>query len=506
MKILKVSLLLLLLNLLLGCGQIFDRQTPETRLGSSARNRPNYGITAKSQGSKLAEVATPQAIAQLSKESDRYRPQVKIVTPRSEQTFNRTEIEIELKVADLPVFRDDKLNLGNHLHLIVDNEPVREIYDLEQPTIIKDLAPGSHTIRVLAVRPWGESYKTEGAYAQTIFNVLAETNDNRPDPNLPLLTYNLPAKTYGSETFLLDFYLTNAPLHAIAKNNPNLMDWRVKATVDGDSFILPDWQAVYLTGIEPGENWVQLELVDEAGQDIENVFNNTVRVFNYDPQQQDTLAKLMKDELSASQAKAIVEQNYYIQPVTESETLENIEESEESKESQVTESIPETLETTKEIPVVETEKQTTTPIEKSNSDVTSSVDRLKKIGSTPPTIIVPTPETSEALTENTAIESDDLNRPEAIQPEVTIVPSDAEKITLVDEKSDSTEAIAASEIPQAESVEITEDEIAIVIAEPEEVSILEETKPEQASKWWKKILVRVRYKLESLVKLLPSDV
>ena len=98
------------------------------------------------------------------------------------------------------------------MNLIVDNEPFQAIYNIDRPITIKNLAPGSHTIRAFAVTPWGESFKNEGAYAQTTFNVLTETNDNRPDFSRPLLTYNSPTGTYGAEPLLLDFYLTNAPL------------------------------------------------------------------------------------------------------------------------------------------------------------------------------------------------------------------------------------------------------------------------------------------------------
>lgn len=299
MKTIKISLILLIILFCsLGCQRL------DNRFLSS--DRPNSGAVLSD--SNLAEVATPRTIARLERTLEEYVPQVKIVAPQSGQTFSQTEINVELAVENLPIFRDEKLQLGNHLNLIVDNEPVKRIYSLSEPVTLKNLTPGTHSLRVFAVRPWGESFKNEEAYAQTTFNVLTETNNNRPDVDRPLLTYSSPTGIYGAEPILLDFYLTNAPLHAIAQNNPQLEDWRVRATVNGTSFTLENWQPVYLTGLKPGENWVQLELVNEAGRNIENAFNNTVRVFQYDPQQSDTLAKLVTDKISLAEAKAIVEQ------------------------------------------------------------------------------------------------------------------------------------------------------------------------------------------------------
>ena len=33
-------------------------------------------------------------------------------------------------------------------------------------------------------------------------------------------------------------------------------DWRIRATIDGTSFIIENWQPIYLTGLKPGDNWV----------------------------------------------------------------------------------------------------------------------------------------------------------------------------------------------------------------------------------------------------------
>ncbi len=263
----------------------------------------------------LSEVATPPLIQELNQSFQQYNPQVSILSPKSDQVFKDDRLSVKLQVKDLPIFKHPELAMGPHLHLILDNEPYRAVYDTNKPVVFKNLAPGTHTLRAFASRPWDESFKNEGAYAQTTFHILTKTKDNNPDPSLPLLTYNSPNGTYGAEPIMLDFYLTNAPLHLVAQENPDYQDWRIRVTINGESFVLDNWQSIYLKGFEKGKNWVQLEFIDEDGNVVKNVFNDTVRLIDYDPKQKDTLAQLVQGKLSLEVARAIVEPNYQAKPI-----------------------------------------------------------------------------------------------------------------------------------------------------------------------------------------------
>ena len=176
------------------------------------------------------------------------------------------------------------------------------------------------TLCVFASRPWYESFKNEGAYAQTTFHVLTKTEENNPDAKLPLLTYSRPNGGYGAEPIMLDFYLTNAPLHSIAETNPDdtMSNWRIRSTVNGESFILDRWQPIYLKGFKPGKTWVKLEFLDNEGQPVKNAFNTTIRLINYQPNGQDTLSKIVRGELTAEEVRGIVDPSFTAKiPVTE---------------------------------------------------------------------------------------------------------------------------------------------------------------------------------------------
>ncbi len=298
---------------LVGCGgSLRDSLTSRIEAPQAAKD----GTSETQRLGQLTEVAPPPVIQQLSQSLEAYQPQVTILSPASDEVLQDTTVSVRFQVQDLPIFKDPELDMGPHLHVILDNQPYQAVYDPDKPLVFEDLPPGTHTLRVFASRPWHESFKNEGAYAQTTFHVFTKTTDNNPDPALPLLTYSRPKGSYGAEPIMLDFYLTNAPLHLVAQENPNddIADWRIRVTANGESFVLDRWQPVYLKGFKPGKNWVQLEFLDEQGNPLKNVFNNTVRLIEYKPKGKDTLSRLVRGELSAEAARGIVEPGYEVQP------------------------------------------------------------------------------------------------------------------------------------------------------------------------------------------------
>ncbi|WP_370583823.1 hypothetical protein [Oxynema sp. CENA135] len=300
--LLKCGLVFVLILGLFGCGDRLETPTlPDEAQTVTLSSTP-----------RVSEVSPPTEIQKLRQVLDRYQPQVEILSPQPEQILETTTVPVKLQVRDLPLFKNADLDLGPHLNVILDNQTYTQVYNPDEPLILEDLTPGTHTLRVFAVRPWEESFKNEGAYAQTTFHLFAKTQEHSPKPDLPLLTYNAPRGSYGAEPILVDFYLTNAPLHWVAREQPDdeIADWRIRVTVNGESFTVDRWDPLYLKGFKPGQNWVQLEFLDETGNPVENPFNNTVRAIAYQPRGKDPLSRLIRGDLSAQEAIAIVDPTY----------------------------------------------------------------------------------------------------------------------------------------------------------------------------------------------------
>jgi hypothetical protein len=305
------------LVLILACGMTSCARSSATTI-APAVEKAAIDPLATTDG-PLSEVNIPNAIAKLAPTLEKYHPQVQILSPQADEILSDDRVTVKLKVNNLPLFKQPELGLGNHLHVILDKQTYQGVYDLTQPLVFKNLTPGTHSLRVFASRPWHESFKNDGAYAQTTFHVLTKTAENNPNPQQPLLTYSRPTGTYGAEPIMLDYYLTNIPSHLVAKQRDNsLTDWRIRVTVNGQQFILGgetsakeySWAPIYLQGFKPGKNWVRLELIDDRGTPIPNVYNDTMAIVTYDPQTKDSLAKLIRGELNPDLAMTLVAPNY----------------------------------------------------------------------------------------------------------------------------------------------------------------------------------------------------
>ena len=295
----------------------------------------------------ITEVSPPTEIQRLSRLLDGYAPQVSIVSPKPDEVLNDTQVSVKLGVKDLPIFKNADFGLGPHIHVTLDNQEYKALYDLKQTVTFENLSAGTHTVRAFASRPWHESFKNKGAYAQATFNVLTKTGENTPEAKTPLLTYSRPVGTYGAEPIMLDFYLANAPSHMLGKDDEVVDDWQVRATIDGQSFTFDRWEPIYLKGLRTGQNWVKLELLEPDGDAIANVSNSTAHLINYQPDGTDTLARLVRGEKIAN-IDAIVNPDY-VPPAPEV--------------------IPAPIESVSPEPAI---TPTTKPIEAPKSEVTSS--------------------------------------------------------------------------------------------------------------------------------------
>ncbi len=351
---------------------------PETSL-LSLEQAPTLPIVQE----KIAEVSPPSVIQQLRSNLDSVQPEVSILSPQKEQVLQESQVKVQLLIKNYKIFQDRELLLGPHLELIVDNQPKQSIYSVEQPITLENLTPGTHTLRVFAVTPWGESFKNEGAYTQTTFHLYSKTSENSPDLKQPILTYNQPQGDYGASPILLDFYLANAPLHVIAQENKedNIEDWRIKVTINGESFYLDRWEPIFLKGFVQGKNWLQIEYVNEKGLSINNAFNSTVRVINYQPEIDDNLSKLIQDQIPLDVARAIIDPDYKkpSPPAIEEVTTEPLEEVTPEPIEVTPEPIEVTPEPLEEVTPEPLEEVTPEPIEVTTEPIEVTPEPLEEV-------------------------------------------------------------------------------------------------------------------------------
>ena len=274
---------------------------------------------------ELTLVSRPQKIEQIMKdrgEQDQAKPTLKIVSPAASATIDGSTVEVKLDLGgDLKGYmphKDPATQKGNHIHVILDNEPYEAYYELGQPFELRNVAAGKHTLRVFPSRPWHESYKNDGAFQMVEFTVKGGGDASKPtttkdgqtmaspmkspaatastsatparegksygqsqagnvDPKKPLLTYSRPKGEYkgeDSDPIMIDFWLLNTKLKGDGG------DYEVRYSVDGKTpKFLDKWEPIWLTGWINGRHRVTLELIDpKTGSVVDNGgYNSTTR-------------------------------------------------------------------------------------------------------------------------------------------------------------------------------------------------------------------------------------
>ena len=220
-------------------------------------------------------------------------PHLSFTAPRMDQVFEGEKVEVLFDLRNYEIGMVDAGKNGQHLHLIVDNEPYKAIYDVSNAITLdpKLLTEGTHVLRAFpsagpkdahgAVEH--ESRKNPGAYAWVRFHVkhkggpLAEF-----DASAPLLTYSRPKGEYkvGSPNqtrFLVDFYVNNAKL--------GKGDYSVVASLDGKKIgEYFEWTRIFAdTPPAAGDHVMTLELFDREGKAVAGPFNKTERKFKVVP-------------------------------------------------------------------------------------------------------------------------------------------------------------------------------------------------------------------------------
>jgi hypothetical protein len=289
----------------------------------------------------LAQVERPQKIKDQTAargEQDQAQPTLRFVEPRDGATVNGSTVSVRLALSgDLKGYhphKDPATNTGNHVHVILDNQPYEAYYEVESgPFELRNVTEGKHTLRAFPSRPWHESYKNAGAFQMVTFtvkgggdaskptttstgqtvadnrnanasNAHANANANAANHNAsaantnaapahegkdmpasqggevdrakPLLTYSRPKGEYkgaDSDAIMIDFWLSNAKLQGDGG------EYRVRYTVDGgEAKFIDKWEPIWLSGWVAGTHKVKLELVDKSGNPVDNGgYNSTER-------------------------------------------------------------------------------------------------------------------------------------------------------------------------------------------------------------------------------------
>jgi hypothetical protein len=239
---------------------------------TAGRGKPSPGAAAAT----LQEVAPPGAVQQLNERLGEHVPDVQIQAPADQSVLPAGPWTLKLQVRDWPLADAGDLGLGPHLVVQLDDEPPLRLRSVEAAAAVTmpELRPGSHRVTVYAARPWGEAVKAPGASRQIRLHRVARNAAELPAPGTAQLIVASPDGLPQSEPVLIDWLLLDAPLQHL-RNDDN--SWRLRISVNGDSFLVDRQTPLWLKGFHRGSNAVQLELLDGRGDPLNPPFNSVVR-------------------------------------------------------------------------------------------------------------------------------------------------------------------------------------------------------------------------------------
>ncbi len=253
---------------------------PARALGFPGRQRGDTAVRTAGLGSprqgSLLEVAPPPAVQELRQALADHEPRVRIVSPANDSLLPAGPWTLHLEVEDWPLVDAGPLGLGPHLVAQLDDRPAIPLTGTEAE--MPALSPGSHRLTVYAARPWGEAVKSPGAYRQIRLHRLAANPLTVPAPGSPQLIPVQPDSAPVQEPVLLDWLLLDAPLQRLRGEGTE--GWRLRVSVNGDSFLVDQQTPLWLSGWRQGENALQLELVDGRGEPLNAPFNAVVAGVN----------------------------------------------------------------------------------------------------------------------------------------------------------------------------------------------------------------------------------
>jgi hypothetical protein len=151
---------------------------------------------------------------------------------------------------------------GQHIHFILDNKPYTALY---KPTHTFTLPINSeHYVMSFLSRSYHESLKNKDAGVLLHFKVDEKGKYHElANPNTPMIFYSRPKGDYvgkDTENVLLDFYVYNTNLAADGN--------KVKATINGNSFVIDKWIPYFIHNAPMGSMKVKLEILDKDGKNI----------------------------------------------------------------------------------------------------------------------------------------------------------------------------------------------------------------------------------------------
>ncbi|WP_271783221.1 hypothetical protein [Aquimarina algiphila] len=244
------------------------------------KKAPNEEDSLNNNIKKEVETVRPKITLEKLEDSPTYvNASLVLDTPENIEVVKSGEMEFSFKVENYELGAQTKgpnaqklanSGKGQHIHFILDNQPYSAHYE---SSFKKEVPEGVHHLVAFLSRSFHESVKNDNSVIVRKLIVGDDPKDTLGlDMKAPTLIYSRPKGEYvgkDTEQILLDFFVLNTTL---SENGH-----KVRATINGEEFMITEWAPQVIKGLPMGEITIQLELLDETGALIPGPFNKVTR-------------------------------------------------------------------------------------------------------------------------------------------------------------------------------------------------------------------------------------
>lgn len=249
-----------------------------TVLGCKQQKKTESDVDAAAQTSMEEE--TPQITLEKLEGSPAYEDaSLSLNGPKTIQVAYAGEVDFAFEVNNYELGAQTKSpnakklansGKGQHIHFIVDNQPYSAHYE---PVFKKEVPEGMHHLVAFLSRSYHESVKNNNSVVVRKLEVGSNPKDSIGlEMQAPTLIYSRPKGEYSgadTENLMLDFFVLNTTLSEDGN--------KVRATINGQEFLITEWAPQIIKGLPSGEVTIQLELLDGDGNLISGPFNDVTR-------------------------------------------------------------------------------------------------------------------------------------------------------------------------------------------------------------------------------------
>jgi hypothetical protein len=115
-------------------------------------------------------------------------PKAGEVVPVAGAAATGSPVRLVVGLKNFETFLDPATRSGQAVAIVLDGLPYFSHFDASKQWTFKKIPPGTHTLRVVPIRPWGEPIREPGAFASVVFSVGEKNGKNSPEPGAPILT------------------------------------------------------------------------------------------------------------------------------------------------------------------------------------------------------------------------------------------------------------------------------------------------------------------------------